>query len=427
MPKKTEKETKKEEESQEQEDTEEQSSEDQADDGSDNEESGEESGEKSDEESGEKSDDDEEDAEESEEDPDEDAEEEPKKSRSKSAKTSKTSKTSKSKKSKKAEPVDDDLFEEVKITPKDIQTIIGEFPEIQRNNQASAEAGYILKAATLFYFDAKQAEMTKQQIGPHIMRNIKSNSGMPALSKTATQFETLRDFTGGRGKVQSGSQKLFNPNNRPVLLCLETFLTMIMNELTKNLEVKTGEKLYERLKKDRHSMLGAILRYANSNPKCDMVDDYGSGEKIDEIFENYIPDKEIRAYVVNALVRYLKFLGSAFATSLSINKRAITFRTVLEMILITLKTCGYTMTPKTELAFMLYAEHRARSIIKKAKEAKLLSGKTKTGKGGVGKKMTERERAKNVKDAKTKKTTKTTKTTRTAKPKTPAKKSTRAK
>ena len=172
------------------------------------------------------------------------------------------------------------------------------------------------------------------------------------------------------------------------------------------------------MKKDRHSILGAILRYANNNPKCDMEEDYGSAEKIDEIFENYVPEKEIRAYVVNSLVRYLKFLGSAFATSLSINKRAITFRTMLEVILITLKTCGYTMTPKTELAYMLYAEARARSIIKKAKEAKLLSGKTKSGKGSVGKKMTERERAKNVKDAKTKKTTKpaaktTKKSTRT--------------
>jgi hypothetical protein len=140
-----------------------------------------------------------------------------------------------------------------------------------------------------------------------------------------------------------------------------------------------------------------------------MVEDYGSGEKIGEIFENYISDKNIREYAVNAFMRYIKFLGASFATSISINKRAITFRTMFDMILITLKAYGYTMSPKTELAFMLCAEHRARAMIKKAKEAKLLSGK-KGGKGGVGKKMTEKERAKNVKAAKT-----TKKTTRTRK------------
>jgi hypothetical protein len=174
-----------------------------------------------------------------------------------------------------------------------------------------------------------------------------------------------------------------------------------MNELNKNLDVKNGKELYEHLKKDKTTMLGAILRFANSNPKSDMTEDYGSTKKIDEIFENYVSNKDIRAYVVNSIVCYLKYLGAVFASSISINKRAITFRTMFDMINITLKMYGYNMSPKTELAFMLYAEYRARSIVKKNQEAKLLSTGTrkssKGGKGGVGKKMTEKERAKNVK------------------------------
>lgn len=337
----------------------------------------------------------------------------PKPSSSKSSSSSKTP-SSKSAKTKKPVKQDDDLYEEVKVTQKDIKNIIGDFPEISRNNQASSEVAYLTKAAFLFYIDGKQSEMAKQQVASHMLTNIKTNSGMPELSKTASGFETLRNFTAGRGNAQTGLQKLFNPNNRPVLLCLETFVTMYVNELTKNMDFKTGDKLYESVKKDRTSILAAILRFSANNPKCEMEEDYGSGEKIDEIFENYVADKNIRQYAVNALVRYLKFLGSAFATSISINKRAITFRTMFDMILITLKSYGYNMSPKTELAFMLCSEYRAKAIIKKAKEAKLLSGK-KGGKGSVGKKMTEKERANNIKAAKAKpKTTKKT-TTRSRK------------
>ena len=89
---------------------------------------------------------------------------------------------------------------------------------------------------------------------------------------------------------------------------------------------------------------------------------------------------------------------------------------MFDMIITTLHANGYVMNPKVELAFMYYAEYRARDIAKKIQEAKLLSGKGKSkgGKGGVGKKMTEKERAKNVKNAKTtKKPTRTKKTTTT--------------
>lgn len=317
----------------------------------------------------------------------------------------KPAKKSSKKSAKKPEQEDDDKsFEEIKMKPEHVKKIIGEFPELQKNYVISSEFGYILKASTLFFMDKKQVEMNKQHVGSHQMKNIKANTGMPPLSSNATQFETLGDFTDSRSKVKSGSQKLFNTNTRPVNLCLETFASFLMNEYSQNFDAKDFKALYEKLSKDKNSILGTVLKFAHNNPKCDMTDDYGSTKKIDEIFENYASDTKTRGHVVNSIVRYLKFLGYMFAHSISINKRSITFKTMFDMISITLQSNGYVMDPRTELAFMLYAENRARAIVKKLKEAKLLSGKGKKVK--VGKKMTEKDRALNIKKARsTKKTT----------------------
>lgn len=321
--------------------------------------------------------------------------------KSKALKSSKTTKSSKSKKSK-----DDDAeesIEDVKLNPDQIKKIIGDFPEFQKNNAIADELAYWIKVSALTEMDVKQQQMRKQQVGPHTHKTIKAQSGTPPLSKTATQFETLTDFVdNGRAKMKTGVQKLISLNTTPVKLCIETFITLIMNEYNQHMDAKDAKQLFEKLSKSKQpTALSAILNYAKAHKDNKIDDDRDCTKKIDEFFENYSSNVATRSCVVDAIITYFQYIGAILGRSLLINKRAMTFRSLFDIMCITLQSFGYTMDPKTEVACMSYAEQRIRYIEKKRQEAKLLSGNgRKGGKGGVGKKMTEKERTKTIKTAK---------------------------
>lgn len=263
---------------------------------------------------------------------------------------------------------------------------LGDFPHVR--DDAPSEIAYCIHVFMLHHTDDRLDIIQKAKVETQVFEHTKSYVGSPPLPKNADRYQTLTDFVKPRTKPTTSVAKYMNPDTQQFHLFFAAFFSAYVNEIYLYRSAKNVKDLVKKLnsnKKIRPSLAVTILELPTIAPD----NDYQGTEQLDAIMSNYIKEGPVRNETVKAFINFLKYIGLQLSVSMLHNKKPMNFRTISEIVALSLSPFGYQMPPAILHDIHAYADKQLRAI---KKNKGTLSGGKGSAKNITGRKLKEADR-----------------------------------